>query len=338
MLRRTRELGAGSHIDRQAVAEAAHTLAVLLGAGLTPLAAWRELAERERERPAQSTARRRGRPSEGTTSADSRSGAARVERMDAVAHAIARGGEAAPAIASLGPGWQPLAAAWFVAGAAGAPLGPALRTLAEGLREGAATADDVRVALAEPAGTARLMAWLPLVALGLGAMLGFDSFSTLTSTPIGWALAALGIALMLVAARWRARLVRRAQPAAAVPGLDAEMLALALSGGCAIPRAHALVERALVDAGLGGASPGTDAVLRLSARAGAPAAELLRAEAGQMRRRARAEGRERAAALGTSLLLPLGLCTLPAFLVLGVVPLIVSVLQSSGLSLPAGAA
>ena len=51
-----------------------------------------------------------------------------------------------------------------------------LRGLAAALRDAQEAADDVRVALAEPAGTARLMGWLPLVAVGLGAALGFDTF------------------------------------------------------------------------------------------------------------------------------------------------------------------
>jgi tight adherence protein B len=41
------------------------------------------------------------------------------------------------------------------------------------------------------------------------------------------------------------------------------------------------------------------------------------------------QGRLRAAHLSTRLLLPLGVCTLPAFLLLGVAPLLLSVLGST---------
>ena len=47
------------------------------------------------------------------------------------------------------------------------------------LRDAQEAADDVRVALAEPAATAKLMGWLPLVAVLLGVALGFDTFGTL---------------------------------------------------------------------------------------------------------------------------------------------------------------
>jgi tight adherence protein B len=72
-----------------------------------------------------------------------------------------------------------------------------------------------------------------------------------------------------------------------------------------------------------------DTVLALSRRAGVPAAELLRSEAEQDRRAARTQAQLRAAALGTSLMIPLGLCVLPAFMVLGVAPLMLAVLSST---------
>lgn len=77
--------------------------------------------------------------------------------------------------------------------------------------------------------------------------------------------------------------------------------------------------------------------LALSASAGVPARELLRAIAADERRRARVEGRRAAARLSSTLLLPLGVCTLPAFVLLGVLPLVFSVLSSSALPLLAGA-
>ena len=72
-----------------------------------------------------------------------------------------------------------------------------------------------------------------------------------------------------------------------------------------------------------------DAVLELSARAGAPVAELLKAEAFRVRRAARADGAARAAALGVRLMLPLGVCVLPAFVLLGVAPLMISVISGT---------
>ncbi|GAB7191617.1 hypothetical protein NUM3379_23250 [Kineococcus sp. NUM-3379] len=62
----------------------------------------------------------------------------------------------------------------------------------------------------------------------------------------------------------------------------------------------------------------------LSAATGAPAADLLEAAAAQARRDGRRAAEVAAARLGALLVLPLGLCTLPAFVLLGVVPVLLS--------------
>ena len=123
--------------------------------------------------------------------------------------------------------------------------------------------------------------------------------------------------------------MRRAAPEPGVPGLGAELLAIALSGGVSLDRARDVVDRAR------GADEdhSLDEVLRLSKRAGIPAAELLKATAALARHRARIDGRLRAARLSSRLLLPLGVCTLPAFLLLGVAPMLLGVMSTMSISL-----
>ena len=173
------------------------------------------------------------------------------------------------------------------------------------------------------------MAWLPLVAVALGAALGFDTLRTLVADPFGIGCAVAGVGLILAARHWNRRLVRRADPAGAVPGLGADLMAIALSGGVSIARAEQIVAAA-------GAAPvdvETRDILTLSHSAGVPAAELLRAAATLARHRTRTDGRLRAARLSSRLLVPLGVCTLPAFLLLGVAPMLLSVLSTSPLTL-----
>jgi len=298
-------------------------LAVLLQAGIAPARAWALAAE-----------------SGDAVAADVQSA---ISSGDAVSVAIARHGGA----------WESVAAAWMIATTVGAPLAETLRSIAAALRDAQETSDDIRVTLAEPAGTARLMAWLPLVAVGLGAALGFDTFTILVTSPLGLACLVAGALLILLAHRWSAALVRRAQPEAGIPGLDAELLAIALSGGASIARARGVVAAsgaptAPALAGVtpasalegappasAGRAPGSsvDDILQLSQRAGVPAVELLRATAALARHRARVDGRLRAARLSSRLLLPLGVCTLPAFLLLGVAPMLLGVMSSMSLSL-----
>lgn len=280
------------------VAETVHRLAVLLEAGVVPDRAWEHLA----------------------STGDGDAGQ--------VTTAAAAGAPIADTLQEIGGAWQHIAVAWRVAQSVGAPLAPSLRSIADALRDGEQSRDDVAVALAEPVATARLISWLPLVAVALGMLLGFDVLVTLTQ-PLGVACLVAGAALMLVARRWTSRLIAAAQPDPGIPGLQCDVVAIALSGGVSVDRALQVV----ADAGGGAAEPATDEILRLSRRAGAPAVDLLRATAGSARHRSRTDGRMRAARLGSRLLIPLGVCTLPAFLLLGVGPMLLSVLSGEAMIL-----
>lgn len=66
--------------------------------------------------------------------------------------------------------------------------------------------------------------------------------------------------------------------------------------------------------------------LSFGALTGASVAPLLYAEAQQQRRMAGRAAEKRAAALGVKLVLPLGLCALPAFIALGIVPVVMAMI------------
>ena len=70
--------------------------------------------------------------------------------------------------------------------------------------------------------------------------------------------------------------------------------------------------------------------LSLSASSGAPAAELLRQAAGRSRAERAARRRAAAQRLEVLVLLPTGLCALPAFAALGVVPLVLALAGGLG--------
>lgn len=70
------------------------------------------------------------------------------------------------------------------------------------------------------------------------------------------------------------------------------------------------------------------AALSFGALTGASAASLLYAEAAQIRRAGARQAERRAAALGVKLVVPLGLCSLPAFIALGIVPVVLAMVPS----------
>ena len=66
--------------------------------------------------------------------------------------------------------------------------------------------------------------------------------------------------------------------------------------------------------------------LGFAAVTGAPSSAILYAQAARMRREQFRSAEKRAAALGVQLVVPLGLCSLPAFICLGVVPVLLAML------------
>lgn len=261
----------------------------------------------------------------------------------AVARALARGEPGAEALARGlgGPAghrvaaeeWRQAAAAWEVSEVSGSPLAVCLRSSAEAARSLAQARRETDIALSGPRATSAIVLALPAVGLVLGALLGFESLQVLFLRPIGWVCLACAGGLVALARAWNARLVRRATPPPGVPGLDLELLAVALSAGGSWQAATTLVSGALGrhcgESVLPTPPDAIASLASLSERAGVPGAALLRAEAAERRRDARASAAMAAERLGVTLLLPLGTCVLPAFLLVAVVPLFVALLSST---------
>ena len=291
-----------------AVASVTQRLAVLLAAGVSPGSAWRHVAASSVSPVASAVA------------------AADVDPVQ-IGGVIAAAANSEPRLAA--GGWRGLAAAWSIATEAGSPLAPALRDYAESLRALTQAQREIAVALAAPVGTARLVMALPLVGILFGMLLGFDTARTLFATPTGWGCIVVGTGLVLLAAWWNRRLVAAAQPLDAAPGIECDLMAIAVSGGGSLVAARTLLDRTIREYHLSARTDRLDDVLELSRRAGVPAAELLRSEAQEVRRSAQADAQEKAAELSVRLMLPLGICVLPAFMVLGVLPLMVAVISST---------
>lgn len=298
--------------ELEPLASVVQRLGVLLAAGVAPASAWHHLAD----------------AATGPVAARVRTVAEAADGGEAV-------GEALVAVAAsddrADAAWRALAAAWLVATEAGAPLAPTLGALAASLRSLAKNSRDLATATAGPVATARMVMALPVVGVLFAVALGFDSLGALLTTAPGLGCLGSGISLMVLARLWNRRLVAAARPTNHTPGLGLDLMAIAVSGGSSLPRARQVVRQARERCGLApdGTEGAIDDVLELSRRAGVPAATLLRSEAVEARRIARSEGERKAATLAVLLMLPLGLCILPAFMLLAVAPLLIAVISST---------
>lgn len=164
------------------VAGAANTIALLLAAGRIPAEAIMDAAE---DHPCLASA----------------------------ATAVRVGGEVPDALESAArePGRQGLAtvaAAWRVCEATGAPVSKVIGDVVEVLRADREVAELIEAELSAARASGRVMAALPLFAIGLGGLVGADPLGFLLGDPTGQVLLVSGVGLACVGVVWTERIAR----------------------------------------------------------------------------------------------------------------------------------
>lgn len=234
-------------------------------------------------------------------------------------------------------GLNSIAAVWEVAEKLGSPIADALSRLAHHSDAMLRAAHDRRIAFAGPRSTTKLITALPLVALGFGFVLGFDPIAELTGSILGWIITLSGLLLLLAGRVWSLRLLRNAEGQVHAPGYTHELMAIALTGGFSVNQARLHATTALDTYPVVGASltdftrnsGSINSLIIVAEQAGVSLTQLLRSEADALRAEHVTSAQERAAKLAVALLLPLGLCVLPSFILLGVMPMLFSVFNGS---------
>lgn len=246
---------------------------------------------------------------------------------------------------------------------AGAPLATSLERAAEHAEERIDALLGRQSALAAPRATGRILSWLPLLGLGLGVLMGSDPVGVLTGSVLGALTGLLGLGLAFAGRRWTAVLVHRAEVESAassgaeqtsnVPPVDTalvlELLAAQLRAGLAPLAAlgtlaealnsrplHTVCQRLQMGSGWGSAWSGSAAgtfgelrdALAPAYTGGAPSTALLLSLADAHRLSERRAAERAAGRLSVALVVPLGLCSLPAFICLGIVPILISLLPT----------
>lgn len=248
---------------------------------------------------------------------------------------------------------------------AGAPLATSLERAAEHAEERIDALLGRQSALAAPRATGRILSWLPLLGLGLGVLMGSDPVGVLTGSILGALTGLFGLGLAFAGRRWTAALVHRAEvestraghtggeQALNAPTVDTalvlELLAAQLRAGLAPLAAlgtlaealnsrplHTVCQRLQMGSGWGSAWSGSAAgtfgelrdALAPAYTGGAPSTALLLSLADAHRLNERRAAERAAGKLSVALVVPLGLCSLPAFICLGIVPILISLLPT----------
>lgn len=246
---------------------------------------------------------------------------------------------------------------------AGAPLATSMERAAEHAEERIDALLGRQSALAAPRATGRILSWLPLLGLGLGVLMGSDPVGVLTGSILGALTGMLGLGLAFAGRRWTAALVHRAEVESAasngveqtsnVPPVDTalvlELLAAQLRAGLAPLAAlgtlaealnsrplHTVCQRLQMGSNWGSAWSGSAAgtfgelrdALAPAYTGGAPSTALLLSLANAHRLSERRAAERAAGKLSVALVVPLGLCSLPAFICLGIVPILISLLPT----------
>lgn len=235
----------------------------------------------------------------------------------------------------------------------GAAPAEVLQVIARSIEAEIACDQQRRVAKAGPRASARVLGIFPLLGVCGAGLMGINVVDFFTSSLVGVCCLVAGIVLMLAGAGVMRLMLRRAEQASLVrydAALAMDLAAAALNSGASIPQVlHGLGHSLGVDALSEAASrlltgepwwwvcqdlPVEFAqmmnVLEESWAGGAGAVESLLSGAMAQRRSLSVKLSEASARLGIRLLLPLGLLQLPAFIVLGVIPVIAHLAQSVG--------
>ena len=205
---------------------------------------------------------------------------------------------------------------------------PAMARLQAVLEARADAAGRLAVAEAGPRSTARLVYWLPPATLLLGQVAGLGAIEVFWRAPLSILSLVFGAILLLLANLWSSRMLRTPSRFADEFVLDA--FAVCLDGGLEVGSVRDVVA-AEFDFAFGceislATIAELDSANRLSGETGAAISKLLSTRADELRRNANYKNLERIEKLSVKLLWPLGVCVLPAFVFVSVIPISIALL------------
>lgn len=222
---------------------------------------------------------------------------------------------------------------WEVAKESGGNLALSLDRLAEVFEAQQKQNSELKIAFSSPRATANLILLLPLVAVVFAELLGLSAISSSFETSLGSLAVGLGLVLLIIARLVSLRMLEKAKPREADPGAFLDAVVIGLSAGLSVKSSAALAKRkSAASAGLDVSPEQLSALwdaVAISEQSGIALTGILSARANALRHRLWNRRRHDLAKLSISLLLPLGLAALPAFVFLAVIPVGIGLIRGA---------
>jgi tight adherence protein B len=225
-----------------------------------------------------------------------------------------------------------LGAVWQLALSAGASMSWAIESLGETFRAAARHRREIDLAFAGPKATAKLVAWLPAAGLVLAQLFGLNPLGAILTIPLALIALLVGALLLIVGHRWSKSIITRAAPSEDDPGLYFDALRFGMESG--LPLAHAIdMANSAFDEQLNFVADSMaieklERIAELNRASGASIGKLLAGEAAARREALWFRESTDLARLSVKLMIPLGVVTLPAFVLSTIVPVAISLLSS----------
>ena len=221
---------------------------------------------------------------------------------------------------------------WGLSAKLGGPILLALNRIAEVFDGQQRNQREVQLAFAGPQATAKMVMWLPVLALVLGQAVGMNPIGAIFHSPLGALSVSLGLGLMVAGRQWTRRLLGKALPAHNDPGAYLDCVLIGLQAGLPLSAAQAEATQEYQDAFEQPPEPQNferlENAAELSRSTGAAISQILIAEADAFREQHKYLVATRISKLGVQLMIPLGVAVLPAFILLSIVPIAISLLSN----------
>lgn len=221
---------------------------------------------------------------------------------------------------------------WALALNGGGSISEAIESLGETFRAAARHSREIELAFAGPKATAKLVAWLPAAGLVLAQLFGLDPIAAIFKNFLAFASLAIGILLLAAGHYWARSIIRKAAPSQDDPGLYFDSIRFGVLAGLpligAIKTVDDLFQKQLNANSDVAMVAKLDRMAKLNRTSGASISGLLAGEAAARREAKWFADSNALAKLSVKLMIPLGVVTLPAFVLSTIVPVAISLLSN----------